>query len=115
MDDFTLDDLERRVAERANADRRRVLHRASCSIAASRNAPRSSARRRSKLALAAVGESRERLIAETADLLYHLLVVLKARGIKLSEVESVLGDRAQRRPDCRKRPRARRLSPARMS
>ena len=35
-------------------------------------------------------ESRERLIEETADLIYHLLVVLKARDIKLSEVENVL-------------------------
>ena len=44
-------------------------------------------------ALAAVGEDRDRLIAETADLIYHLLVVLKARDIKISEVESVLGAR----------------------
>src|SRR5215475_9756539 len=46
-----------------------------------------------ELALASVIETRERLIEETADLIYHLLVVLKARDIKLSEVESVLGAR----------------------
>ena len=33
------------------------------------------------------------LIAEAADLLYHLLVVLEARGVKLAEVESVLAAR----------------------
>ena len=47
-----------------------------------------------ELALASVTESRERLIEEAADLLYHLLVVLKARDIKLAEVEAVLGARA---------------------
>ena len=41
----------------------------------------------------AVTESRERLIEEAADVLYHLLVVLKARDIKLAEVETVLGAR----------------------
>ena len=41
-----------------------------------------------------VGESRERLIEEAADVIYHLLVVLKARDIKLTEVEAVLGARA---------------------
>ena len=47
-----------------------------------------------ELAIASVTESRERLIEEAADLLYHLLVVLKARDIKLAEVETVLGARA---------------------
>ena len=44
-------------------------------------------------ALAAVTEDREHLIGETADLLYHLLVVLAARGIKLAEVEAMLAAR----------------------
>ena len=43
--------------------------------------------------LAAVGEDRDHLIGEAADLLYHLLVVLRARGIALSEVEAVLATR----------------------
>ena len=45
-------------------------------------------------ALAAVAEDREHLIAETADLLYHLLVVLEARGVSLTEVEAALAARA---------------------
>src|SRR5947209_14779266 len=44
-------------------------------------------------ALAAVGESRERLIAETADLLYHLLVLLEARAVSVAEVEAALAER----------------------
>ena len=33
------------------------------------------------------------MIAEAADLLYHLLVVLEARGVRLAEVEAVLAAR----------------------
>ena len=43
--------------------------------------------------LAAVGEDRDHLIGEAGDLLYHLLVVLRARGITLAEVEAVLAAR----------------------
>jgi len=41
------------------------------------------------------GEDRERVIGEAADVLYHLLVVLHARGITLAEVEAELGARTQ--------------------
>ena len=43
--------------------------------------------------IAAVGNDRSHLIAESADLLFHLLVLLKSRGVKLEEVEAVLGQR----------------------
>ena len=43
----------------------------------------------------AVGKDRGRLIAETADLIYHLLVVLAARGITLAEVEAELAARTR--------------------
>ncbi len=46
-----------------------------------------------EMALAAVGDDRNRVIGEAADLLYHLLVVLQVRGIALSEVEAVLQQR----------------------
>jgi phosphoribosyl-ATP pyrophosphohydrolase len=45
--------------------------------------------------LAAVGEDRERLIGEAADLVYHLLVVLRARGVTLAEVEAALAERTR--------------------
>lgn len=46
--------------------------------------------------LAAVNEGQDRLVAEAADLLYHLLVVLECRGIALSEVEAELARRVTR-------------------
>jgi phosphoribosyl-ATP pyrophosphohydrolase len=43
--------------------------------------------------IAAIGEDRDHLIAESADLLFHLLVLLKSRGVKLAEVEAALAQR----------------------
>jgi phosphoribosyl-ATP pyrophosphohydrolase len=43
--------------------------------------------------IAAIGTDRNHLIAESADLLYHLLVLLKARGVTLTDVEAVLAQR----------------------
>jgi phosphoribosyl-ATP pyrophosphohydrolase len=43
--------------------------------------------------IAAVGNDRDHLIAESADLLFHLLVLLKSRGVKLEEVEAALAER----------------------
>jgi phosphoribosyl-ATP pyrophosphohydrolase len=92
MSAFTLNDLETRVHERAAASpeqsyTRKLLDRgvAHCAKKLGEEAV--------EVALAAVTEDREHLIAETADLLYHLFVVLEARGITLAEVEAVLGER----------------------
>jgi phosphoribosyl-ATP pyrophosphohydrolase len=43
--------------------------------------------------IAAVGNNRDHLIAESADVLFHLLVLLKSRGIGLEEVEAALAQR----------------------
>ncbi|MDE2374465.1 MAG: phosphoribosyl-ATP diphosphatase, partial [Hyphomicrobiales bacterium] len=48
-----------------------------------------------EMAIAAVGEDRDRVVAEAADVLYHLLVVLHARGIALADVESALAERTR--------------------
>ncbi len=92
MTQFTLADLEARVRERAqtSADKsytRQLLDKgvAHCAKKFGEEAVETT--------LAAVNEDRERLIAETADLLYHLLVVLKARNIALAEVEAELAKR----------------------
>ena len=92
MGEFTIHDLELRVGERALASAevsytRKLLDRgvAQCAKKFGEEAV--------ELVLASVAEDRDRLIDETADLIYHLLVVLKARDIKLSEVEQVLGAR----------------------
>jgi len=89
---FTLQDLEQRVKERAGARAdgsytRKLLDRgvAHCAKKLGEEAI--------ETVIAAVGEDRERLIAEAADLVYHLVVVLQARGIALAEVEAALGAR----------------------
>jgi phosphoribosyl-ATP pyrophosphohydrolase/phosphoribosyl-AMP cyclohydrolase len=46
-----------------------------------------------EVVLAAKGQGDERLIAETADLTYHLLVLLAARGLTLTDVERELAKR----------------------
>jgi phosphoribosyl-ATP pyrophosphohydrolase/phosphoribosyl-AMP cyclohydrolase len=48
-----------------------------------------------ELALAGVGDDRERVVAETADLLYHVLVLLAAREVSLNEVLQELERRHQ--------------------
>ena len=45
--------------------------------------------------IAAIENNRSHLIAESADLIFHLLVLLKSRDVKLSEVEDVLAERTQ--------------------
>ena len=44
-------------------------------------------------AIAAVKDDRDHLIAESADLLFHLLVLLKSRAVKFDEVEAALAER----------------------
>jgi phosphoribosyl-ATP pyrophosphohydrolase/phosphoribosyl-AMP cyclohydrolase len=46
-------------------------------------------------ALAAVTGTNDELCAESADLLYHLIVLLRARGLALDDVMTVLAARAE--------------------
>ena len=94
MADFTLHDLEKRVRMRAQAPAdasytRKLLDQgvAECAKKLGEEAI--------ETVIAAVGKDRGRLIAETADLIYHLLVVLAARGITLAEVEAELAARTR--------------------
>jgi phosphoribosyl-ATP pyrophosphohydrolase len=91
---FTIHDLEKRVRERSkeSADvsyTRKLLDRgvAQCAKKLGEEAM--------ETVIAAVHEDRDRLIAESADLMYHLLVVLQARGITLADVETVLAERTR--------------------
>jgi phosphoribosyl-ATP pyrophosphohydrolase len=43
--------------------------------------------------IAALSSDLEHLIAESADLVFHLLVLLKSRGVRLEEVEAALAQR----------------------
>lgn len=104
---FTLADLELRVRDRAQASAdlsytRKLLDRgvAHCAKKLGEEA--------AETVIAAVAEERGKLIAESADLLYHLMVVWAAREVSLAEVEaelqsrmkqSGLQEKASRRPD----------------
>ena len=45
--------------------------------------------------IAAIENNRSHLIAESADLIFHLLVLLKSRDVKFSVVEDALAERTQ--------------------
>jgi phosphoribosyl-ATP pyrophosphohydrolase len=94
MSGFTLHDLEKRVQTRAkeSADvsyTRKLLDRGVAHSA------KKLAEEAVELVIAAVDEDKNRVIAEAADVLYHLLVVLHARGVTLDEVEAELGTRTR--------------------
>jgi len=91
---YTLYDLEKRVQERALASpgssyTRGLIDKgvAHCAKKLGEEAV--------EVAIAAIAEDRGRLVAEAADLLYHLLVVLHTRGILLAEVEAALAERTR--------------------
>ena len=89
---FTLADLAQRVKEHAQASAeesytRKLLDKgvAHCAKKFGEEAV--------ETVLAAVGEDRERVISEAADVLYHLVVLLEARGVAVTEVEAALAAR----------------------
>ena len=93
MPGFTIRDLERRVQARASETAevsytRKLLDRGvdHCAKKFGEEAV--------EAVIAALGEDRQGLVREAADVLYHLLVVLHARGISLDEVEAELGARS---------------------
>jgi len=51
-----------------------------------------------ELALAGAGEADDKVIAESADLVYHLLVLLKSRNVALAQVVAELASRHAGRP-----------------
>lgn len=50
-----------------------------------------------EVALAAIGESAEKLISESADLLFHLMVLLRSKQLKLEDVVTELARRHAQR------------------
>ena len=95
MTAFTLADLEKRVKERAAASAEVSYTRKLLDKGVSHCAKKFG-EEAIEAVLAAVSEDRERVIAESADTLYHLLVLLQARGIALSEVEALLETRTKK-------------------
>jgi phosphoribosyl-ATP pyrophosphohydrolase len=92
MTKFTLADLEIRVRERAKASAAESYTRALIDKGVAHCAKKMG-EEAFETALAAVQDDKSRVIAESADLLYHLLVLLEARGVTLDEVEAELGRR----------------------
>jgi phosphoribosyl-ATP pyrophosphohydrolase len=92
MTKFTLADLEIRVRERAQASAAESYTRALIDKGVAHCAKKMG-EEAFETALAAVQDDKSRVIAESADLLYHLMVLLEARGVTLDEVEAELGRR----------------------
>jgi phosphoribosyl-ATP pyrophosphohydrolase len=95
MVDFSLRDLEKRVAERADA-RADVSYTRTLLDRGVAHCARKLGEEAIEAVIAAVQEDDQRLVGEAADLLYHLLVVLHARGIPLADVEAALAGRQHR-------------------
>ena len=93
MANFTIRDLEKRVRERAGESAevsytRKLLDRGVDQCAKKFGGEAVEA------AIAAVSDDREGLVREAADVIYHLLVLLHARGVSLDEVEAELTARS---------------------
>jgi phosphoribosyl-ATP pyrophosphohydrolase len=92
MSKFTLAHLEKRVHERAKASAKDSYTRAMIDKGVAHCAKKLG-EEAIETAMAAVHEDKGRLIAEAGDLLYHLLVLLEARGVTLAQVEAELEKR----------------------
>jgi phosphoribosyl-ATP pyrophosphohydrolase len=92
MTQFTLADLEQRVRERAKASAAESYTRALIDKGVAHCAKKMG-EEAFETAIAAVQDDKPRVIAEAGDLLYHLLVLLAARGVTLAEVEAELAKR----------------------
>jgi phosphoribosyl-ATP pyrophosphohydrolase len=92
---FSLDDLAEIIALRAKAGGEKS-YTSSLLEKGARGAAKKFGEEAVELAIAAVSEDDEALRGEAADVLYHLLVVLKSREITLSQVLDVLERRTAR-------------------
>lgn len=95
MTSFTLSDLETIVAGRAKASPEESWT-AKLVAAGPERAAKKLGEEAVEAVIAAVKGDREELIAESADLLYHLLVVLRTRDVALRDVLSQLEARTAR-------------------
>ena len=85
MSDFTLTDLERIVADRAKASPEESWT-AKLVAAGQAKAAKKLGEEAVETVIAAVAQERPELVGESADLLYHLVVVLNIAGIPLQDV-----------------------------
>ena len=92
MTQFTLEDLARIVASRASESADKSYTRKLLDAGVEKCAKKLG-EEATETVIAATAGTREQVVAESADLLYHLLVLLKARGVDLSEVYAELARR----------------------
>lgn len=92
MSDFTLADLERIVAERSGASPDQSWT-AKLIAAGQPKAAKKLGEEAVETVIAAIEGDRPALISESADLLYHLMVVLRIGGVALVDVMDELGRR----------------------
>jgi len=106
MSEFSLSDLERIVANRAKASPEESWT-AKLVAAGQAKAAKKLGEEAVETVIAAVAQERKDLASESADLLYHLLVVLNIAGIPLQDVldelqrrtaQSGLQEKANRQP-----------------
>ncbi len=92
---FTLKDLEKIVAERAKASPDESWTARLLAAGPERAAKKFGEEAIEAVIAAATGQKSE-LVAESADVLYHLMVVLAARGVALDDVMAELEARTTR-------------------
>ena len=92
---FTLDDLARTIADRAGAGAESSYTRSLLDKGAAHCA-RKFGEEAIEFAIAAAALDEVAVRSEAADVLYHLLVVLRARGVALSSVIGELESRRRR-------------------
>jgi phosphoribosyl-ATP pyrophosphohydrolase len=85
LSEFTLSDLERIVAERAKASPEQSWT-AKLAAAGQAKAAKKLGEEAVETVIAAIAQDRQELVCESADLIYHLLVVLNIAGIPLQDV-----------------------------
>jgi len=95
MSDFSLVDLDAIIAARAGATAEASYTKALLDAGPSRVAKKLG-EEAVELAIAAVEGDRHAIVLESADLLYHLLVLLHSRAVPLHDVMSELAQRTSR-------------------
>jgi phosphoribosyl-ATP pyrophosphohydrolase len=95
MSEFTLADLSKIIAERASAADPASSYTAKLLAEGVERCARKFGEEAVEATIAAVSENDAALTAEAGDVLYHLLVMLQARGIELAAVMAELEKRTR--------------------
>jgi phosphoribosyl-ATP pyrophosphohydrolase len=107
MTAFTLADLAAIIRERAKNGSPETSHTAKLLSEGVARTAKKFGEEAVEALLAAVTQDKAHLVSETGDVLYHLLVMLEARGVTLDEVmaelekrtsQSGVAEKAKRRP-----------------